>query len=187
VSADSVVIPDTLSAIPTLAAERVARPDTVKDCEIIELPDTSSAAVGALPIPSSILDISPCKNGAEELVAYTRRVLGAEAEYPLGLVPMIILFEYWLLDPAFLPIKIELVPVLYCPAFVPIPIILLPEFDHPALDPIATTSDPEFVEHAPSPIAMTESPLFDHPATWPIAVRLDPVLDDPALNPNAFK
>jgi hypothetical protein len=165
----------------------VAVPDTVRLRLIKALPDTSRVVVGILPIPKRIPDISPCKNGTEQSVEYTRKVLGLVIAYaPLGLLPRTRALEKVLLDPALHPMKIPELPVLNFPASVPIPIILDPELDQPAFEPIPITLAPDAVVHAPFPIAITPDPMFDHAVIWPIAITLHPIFDEPASSPIAM-
>jgi hypothetical protein len=113
VSADSVVVPETLRFV-NIPLEMVAVPDTVRLRVIKALPETSRVVVGTLPIPNRIPDISPCKKGATETVEYTRKVLGLVIAYgaPLGLFPRTSALEKLLFDPAFDPMKIPELPLL---------------------------------------------------------------------------
>jgi hypothetical protein len=182
---DNVVSPAPLNDKDT-SPDIFAVPDTVRLRVIKALPETSRVVVGALPIPNRIPDISPCKNGAEQTVEYTRNVLGVVITKPLGLLPNTRALEKLLLNPALHPMKIPELPLLNWPALVPIPIILLPEFDDPAFKPIPITVAPEFVVHAPSPTAITSFPMFDHAVLWPIAMTLHPMFDEPVSSPMAI-
>jgi hypothetical protein len=179
---ESVVItPFVALSVVITAYDRVVVPrDTVKLHEKMPLPITSRAAEGFFPIPKNPADISPCRNGRDDTVEYTRKVFAALILYPPeGLFPRTRAFENRVFDPALLPIKIPKDALLLFPALVPIAIVFPPAFERPAFDPTAITNDPEFVVHAPSPIAIIVFPVFDQAVLDPNATKFDPVFDDP--------
>jgi hypothetical protein len=128
VDESEVITPFVALSVVITAYDRVVVPrDTVKLPEKIPLPRTSRAAEGVFPIPKNPADISPCKNGRDDRVEYTRKVFAALILYPPeGLFPRTRAFENRAFDPALLPIKIDPEAVLLNPAFTPIPMTLYP-------------------------------------------------------------
>jgi hypothetical protein len=99
--------------------------------------------------------------------------------------PIYMLAAPLLLEPAFEPIAMRLLPVdaLKDAAWNPIASTYDAVFDRAAEMPIAFTCDPEDTEPARIPIKLFDEPLDEFPALPPIQLLLEPVENPPASLP----